>query len=99
MTIGKAFDIVADKYSESRERLDDNGSYRADMNMTIKNRKEIPGKVVVILNNYYADDLSIEWQESNDVELEKRTSTEYHFSKILQPDEVWITEWVETYRA
>ena len=69
------------------------------MNMTIKNRKEIPGKVVVILNNYYADDLSIEWQESNDVELEKRTSTEYHFSKILQPDEVWITEWVETYRA
>ena len=68
------------------------------MNMTIKNRKEIPGKVVVILNNYYADDLSIEWQESNDVELEKRTSTEYHFSKILQPDEVWITEWTETYQ-
>ena len=69
------------------------------MNMTIKNRKDIPGKVVVIFNNYYADSLSIEWQESNDVELEKRTSTEYHFSKILQPDEIWTTEWVETYRA
>ena len=99
LTIGNAFDIVADKYSESRERLDDRGSYRADMNMTIKNRKDIPGKVVVIFNNYYADDAVIEWAESNDVELERTTSTEYRFEKILQPDEIWTTEWKETYRG
>ena len=40
LTTGNAFDIVADKYSEKRERLDNSGGYRAEMNMTIKNRKD-----------------------------------------------------------
>ena len=40
ITTGNAFDIVANKYSEKRESLDDSGSYRAELNMTVKNHKD-----------------------------------------------------------
>ena len=56
---GNAFDIVADKYSENRDSLDKRGSYLASLNMTIKNRKEVPAEVIVLFDNYYADDLKI----------------------------------------
>lgn len=42
LTLGNAFDIVADKFSERRESLDDQGSYRAFMNTTVTNHKDIP---------------------------------------------------------
>lgn len=68
LTTGNAFDIVADKYSEKRERLDNSGSYRAEMNMTVKNRKDTEAEVIVIYSNGYGDNLKIDWK-SNDIEL------------------------------
>ena len=69
LNIGSAFDLVADKVSETRERLDNRGSYRAELNMTVSNRKPSPVEVVVIFSNYYADDLTLDWHASNDVSL------------------------------
>ena len=88
---------MADKYSESRATTDDRGSYRAEMNMTVKNHKDTEAEVVIIYSNSYADNLKFQWLEEN-VELEKKTSTEFRWKKVLQPDEIWVTKWVENYR-
>ena len=63
------------------------------MNMTIKNHKDVPTEVVVIMSNYHGDELTIDWEENN-VELVKRTSEEFHFQKVLEPNEIWVSEWV-----
>ena len=67
------------------------------MNMTVKNHKDTEAEVVIIYSNSYADNLKFQWLEEN-VELEKRTSTEFRWKKVLQPDEIWVTKWVENYR-
>ena len=61
--------------------------------MTVKNHKDTEAEIVIIYSNYYNDDLQISW-EDNDVELEKKSSSEYKWKKVVQPDEVWTTEWV-----
>ena len=52
---------------------------------------------MIIYSNYYNDNLEITW-EDNDVSLEKKTSSEYRWKKVLSADEVWTTEWVENYQ-
>jgi len=66
--------------------LDNEGGYRAEMNMTIKNHKDIEAEVVIIFNHYRGDNLKIEWSNSNEAELEKETSSRYKWKKVLQPD-------------
>jgi len=56
------------------------------MNMTVKNHKDVEAEVVIIFNHYRGDNLRIEWSNSNEVEIEKETSSRYKWKKILQPD-------------
>lgn len=87
---GNAFDLTTNKYSVSRRSLD-NGGFDARLNMTVVNHKESPAKVVVIYRNGYGDNLEFNW--SGDVDVDQYSSTEYRWSKVLNPDEEWTVEW------
>jgi hypothetical protein len=98
ITTGTAFDIVADKYSESRRNLDNRGSYTADLNITVRNHKETDAEIIVVYSNNYGDNLEIEWDQSNDVVLERERSRLFKWRKVVKGNENWIVQWTETYR-
>ena len=52
--------------------------------------------MVIKYYNGYGDNLRIKWD--NEDELEKVSSSEYEWKKVINPDEVWETTWEEEYR-
>ena len=96
LTTGNAFDIVADKISESRTSTSNTGSYNAKPKMVVTNHKETAAEVVIKYFNGYGDNLKIQWNNEDD--LERVSSSEYEWKKVMQPDEVWETTWEEEYR-
>ena len=66
------------------------------MNLTIKNHRDTKAEIEVIFNNYYGDNLEIDWN-TNEVDLESRTSNEKRFTKKFKPDETFAFEWKESY--
>ena len=91
LTTGNAFDITADKISNSRTSTDKNGGFQADLTFKVSNHKDTAAEVEVKFFNGYGDNLKIRW--NNEAELEKVSSGEYLFKKVLQPDEVWEVNW------
>ena len=88
---GTAFDIVSNKVSSSKTSNKD-GSYSANLTLTISNKKDIAAEVVVKFNNYYGDNLKI--LMAGETKLNKISSNEYRWSKILQANEVWNVSWL-----
>jgi hypothetical protein len=60
LNTGNAFDITADKRALNRRSFD-KGGYRADLNLTISNNKDIPAEIVMEINNYRGDNVRFTW--------------------------------------
>ena len=51
--------MVSNKYAKSRSNIDNQGSYSAELNMTVTNHKNVKADVIVIFSNGYADNLKL----------------------------------------
>ena len=60
---------MADLIAESR--INTRTGFDASMALTIVNHKETAVEVEVVINSYYGDNLLIEWNESNDADLQQ----------------------------
>lgn len=95
MTTGNAFDLKVDKYAETRQSFD-RGGFSATNNITITNHKEINAEVEVRLNQYYGDNLKVQWQTSG-LAVTKESVGVYKFLKVLGPGEKFVARWTEEY--
>lgn len=64
--------------------------------MKVTNHKETSAQVVVIFSNNYADNLRITMLD-NAAAPEKRSATQYRWTKTLNANEVWEFSWKEDY--
>lgn len=65
---GTAFDLVATLNAESRESFA-KGGYKAVMNLTVTNHKDVTVDVEVVVANYYGDNLKMVWNQEGSVLL------------------------------
>lgn len=68
------------------------------MNLTIVNHKDTPVQVQVKYTTYYGDNLSVKWEQSNGVTLEKVSASQYKFVQLLSPDVKISYKWTEDYQ-
>lgn len=65
MVTGNAFDISADKIAKNRRSFTDkNGrenGYMADLELSIRNHKDIEAEIVVEVTNYRGDNVRFNW--------------------------------------
>jgi hypothetical protein len=96
LTTGTAFDLVINVNAESRESFT-NGGYKAKMNITISNRKDIPVEVDVIVGNYYGENLKLTWNTLGS-SLLKTSANEFKVSlSEVGAGETWTGKWEENY--
>jgi hypothetical protein len=95
LTTGNSFDITANKYA-NRYQSFGNGSYSADLNITITNHKDIPAEIVTELSTY-GDNLRIFWK-TQDLNIEKVSATLIRIKRVFKPNEKFAYEWTEDYR-
>lgn len=60
------------------------GGYRAVMNMTITNHKDIPADIEIKINKYQGDNLSFKWDVENSAPLSKVSASELKVTQILK---------------
>lgn len=96
LSTGTAFDLVINVNAESRESFN-NGGYKAKMNITISNRKDVPVDVEVVMGNYYGDNLKLTWNTQGSTLL-KSSANEFklNLSKLMA-GETWTGKWEENY--
>ena len=65
MNTGNAFDISADKIAKNRRTFTDsnkrNNGYYADLELSIRNHKDIEAEIVVEIRNYRGDNVRFNW--------------------------------------
>ena len=68
------------------------------MNLTIVNHKDTPVEVEVKYNTYYGNNLSVKWESSNSVTLEKVSASQYKLVQVFAPDVKLSYKWTEDYQ-
>ena len=98
LSIGNAFDITANLYSESRTNNDRQGGYTANMNLTIINHKSTSSEIEVKINSYYGGNLKLTWGKANGVQLTKESTNLYKIVSKVEPDQTVVYKWTEEYQ-
>lgn len=93
---GSAFDITADKLATNHRSFERSG-YRANLNLTIANHKDIPIEIVVVLHNYRGDNVNFSWKTKG-LNIEKVTATKLKIKRMFEPNEKTSYLWTEDYR-
>ena len=64
--------------------------------MKVINHKDTKADIVIIFSNSYADNLKLSVDKAN-IAPQKVSASEYRWTKILAPNEVWQLEWKEDF--